>query len=294
MKANNNISSANLNALAKLISNASFKRLISNENANTYGKQIKKLLSANGKSINKKFTINELINISYNHLLENYRYEYIYKSIWLNEYVLKEYCLSNTIILNEFKIGNSIADAVLVNGINKVFEIKTELDSPERLTSQINDYYRAFSEVYIIIHHSLLHKYICLIEQSVGIMLLSPENLITEYRPSTPVTSKLDSITMIKALRKDEFLTMVKNILGYIPTAKPVHLFRACVEILLQYPENEIQKEFLKIIKNRINPSTNHLITTSKIPNTLKLSCYLSNITPYDYDQLLKKLQLKF
>lgn len=66
-------------------------------------------------------------------------------------------------LLNEFRIGASIADTVLINGTNKVFEIKTELDTPERLTTQLQDYYKGFSEVYVFTHYSLAAKYVQLL-----------------------------------------------------------------------------------------------------------------------------------
>jgi hypothetical protein len=121
-------SSANLNSLAKLISNAGFKRLMQNDEHKKYARQMKTLLSKNGEAIEEKCSIKDLIQFSYDYLLANYRHEYVYKSTLLNSFILKEHSLSDTVLLNEFKIGNSKADTILVNGTNKVFEIKTELD----------------------------------------------------------------------------------------------------------------------------------------------------------------------
>ncbi|OZI07804.1 hypothetical protein BWI93_12610 [Siphonobacter sp. BAB-5385] len=293
MRKSSSISTANLNALSKLVSNAGFKRLVNKEDYKSYGIQIKNLLKASGKSLNKKHSINDLINISYEHLLANYRYEYLYKLVWLNEYVLRNYSLSDTVILNEFKINSSIADIILVNGTNKVFEIKTELDSPERLKNQINDYYKAFSEVYIIIHHSDIEKYIHIVDENVGIMIFSSCNSIKLLRNSRPVNHKLDSVVMAKALRKDEFLAMTKNLLGYIPIVKPVMMFKTCMAEISKLPPEKIQQEFLKAIKNRINLNTNDLINTQGVPNILKFSCYLSNISTNNYKFITKHLKFQ-
>src|SRR5690606_29584477 len=149
---------------------AGFKRLLLGEDYKTYGRQIKKLLVKGGISFEGKSSIKELLDISYNHLLSNYRHEYIYKTSLLNAYILQKYSLKDSVILNEFKVGASKADVVLVNGTNKVFEIKTELDSPERLKTQIADYYKVFSEVFIVTHHSLVNKYKAVLEEKVGII----------------------------------------------------------------------------------------------------------------------------
>src|SRR5438128_2222499 len=127
------ISAGNLNALAKIISNAGLQRILLSDDYKKHGRQLKALLMKSGAQVNEKQTFGAIIDSCYAHLLTNYRHEYLYKAAILNDYVLKNYSLDDTILLNEFRVGNSKADAVLVNGTNKVFEIKTELDSPERL-----------------------------------------------------------------------------------------------------------------------------------------------------------------
>jgi hypothetical protein len=209
MHLNTSPSVANLNALAKLVSNASFQNFLLTENYKSYGQHLKKLLKKNGAQIEDKCSLGEIINVSYEYLLKHYRHEYLYKNSWLNNYVLKNYSLEYTVLLNEFRIGNSKADAVLVNGTNKVFEVKTELDNADRLHNQICDYYKAFSEVYIIVHHSLVDKYVRLVEDNVGIMTLNSQNSIDSFRHSIPDLSRLEIPTMIKSLRKDEYLNVV-------------------------------------------------------------------------------------
>ena len=135
------ISQVNLSALAKIVSNAGLQRMMFSDNFKQQARNLKQLLKKNGLEIENKSYFSELIDTSYQHLLRHYRHEYLYKVALLNSYALDNYSLSDTILLNEFKIGNSKADTILINGTNKVFEIKTELDSPERLCSQINDYF---------------------------------------------------------------------------------------------------------------------------------------------------------
>lgn len=288
------LSSANFNALSKLISNAGFQRIMVEDDYKVYGKQMKRLLKKSGGIIGQKASLHEVINLSYNHLLNHYRHEYLYKAALLNTYILKNYCLSDTVLLNEFRIGNSKADAVLVNGTNKVFEIKTELDSPERLNNQINDYYKAFSEVYIVIHHSFVEKYIPLIDRGVGIMTFTNGYNIEMLRKATEDQSKLDISTMIKSLRKDEYLAIVEKLTGSIPTAKPVLLFKECERILKNFAPDEVQYEFLKALKTRINPSTNIIVTDKLLPDPLRFSCYQSNLNQNDYLALIKRLNYQF
>lgn len=280
----------NLSALAKVLSNAGLQRMMFADDFKKQARQLKHLLIKNGVEIEKKSNISELIEISYEHLLMHYRHEYLYKVALLNSYVLKNHCLSDTILLNEFRIGNSKADAILVNGTNKVFEIKTELDSPERLCTQIDDYYKGFSEVYIVIHHSEVGKYLSFIPDQVGIMVLSKYNTIELCKEAIIYNEQLDIIVMMKALRKDEYLQLVYRIVGEIPKATAVRLFKACVNSLSAYSVLQVQAEFLKIIKERINVSTNELIKHPQLPATMLLPCYYYNPDKNEYLGLVNRL----
>lgn len=293
MPSKSQTSPGNLHALSKMVSNAGFQRIMFDEDFRLHGHQMKRLLKKSGIVLNRKYTLLEIIEHAYFHLLTNYRHEYVYKAALLNSYVLKNYSLEDTILLNEFRIGQSKADAVLVNGTNKVFEIKTELDSPDRLVTQINDYYKAFSEVYVVVHHTHSTKYLHFIEDKVGIMTFD-NNSIHVARPAVPDNSQLDTLAMMKALRKDEVLSIVKTLSGKIPEVQPIVLFKSCLNILQQYAADEVQSEFLNIIKRRINPSTNDLITTADLPDSLRLSCYYSNLNQNEYLSLVKKLSYQF
>lgn len=286
-------SSVNLNALAKMVSNAGFQRIMFDEDFKQYGRQMKRLLKKNGVVCAEKCSFKEIIDISYTHLLDHYRHEYLYKTSLLNSYVLKNYSLTDTVLLNEFKVGNSKADMVLVNGTNKVFEIKTELDSPERLNSQINDYYKAFSEVYIVIHHSTINKYANLLDECVGIMTFNQNN-IEVLRTAQSDQTRLDITIMMKSLRKDEYLALVRNLSGFVPKVQPVLLFKSCLQVLSEYAVDEVQFEYLKVIKQRINTSTNELVVEPNLPDSLRFSCYNSNLNENDYLSLIKRLNYRF
>ncbi len=100
--------------------------------------------------INGEFsTYLDYIEHVYKAMGEKYRNEYYYKNSFIDKMLIAQYGIKNTIALSEFKVGNSIADLVMFNGVSKAFEIKTELDSKTRLKGQINDYSKVFNECYI-------------------------------------------------------------------------------------------------------------------------------------------------
>ncbi|WP_439488507.1 sce7726 family protein [Algoriphagus sp.] len=277
--------------LAGLYSNASFRNLCKpGEKQNGFVKSLQSTLNSDFKG----HTLRGLLDIGYQELLQNYRHEYLFKTTLLNDYVLKKYSMKSSILLNEFQIGKSIADAVLVNGTNKVFEIKTELDSPHRLATQIQDYKKAFSEVYLVVHEKQVEKYAVAIAEEIGLLCFSEENEILDYKKATPDTSRLDVDVMVKSLRKDELILLAIRLSGEVPEATPVKLFKTCRQIVRNYPCAEVQKEYLEIIKKRINPATNELMKSDEIPSWLKFFCYAENIKEKDYIHLIGSLDITF
>jgi len=282
---------ADLRALSKLVSHAAFKKLSANTNQSSYIRQLKKYVCWDSLQEKRPHNLEELIAYAYNTLEQNYRCEYIYKSSLLNNFVLGKYALSDTILLNEFRIGNSIADAVLINGTNKVFEIKTELDTPERLQSQLNDYYKAFSEVYVFTHYSLANKYLDLLPEYVGLVIYTAGGAVMEHRPATVINSQLDISTMMGSLRKAEYLKLVQTLAGFIPEATPVYMYKTCLKVLLCFNEVLVQKRYHKILKERISLDTNLYIEEQVFPNYLNFSFYQQNLPKKSYLTLISNLR---
>lgn len=289
MKVSSSDLQINTRALSRLISNAGFKRLANQDDYKVYGRQIKNLLAKGGVDVQGKCTVKELLDFSYSYLLQEYRHEYIYKTSLLSNFILKNFSLKESVILNEFKIGKSKADVVLVNGSNKVFEIKTELDSPERLKTQILDYYKAFSEVYIVTHHSLKEKYLKILDPQVGLMVFEHDNTLAIARKSTPCSEYLDSSVMLKSLRKKEYLYVIQSLEGTLPHTTAVNLFKECLLIAAKHTTIEVQKHFLKAIKSRIHQD-DLLVTADNVPEYLKFICYCLNFKEIHYLSLLARL----
>ena len=89
----------------------------------------------------------DTFELLYNQLLRQYRNEYVYKNTLFNKLVLGIHSLKTTSAIVELPIVDSIADFILFNGKAVVYEIKTELDSLERLEGQLANYYKAFDIV---------------------------------------------------------------------------------------------------------------------------------------------------
>lgn len=279
-----------LRDLSTLISHAAFRRLSTNSNQSSYIRRMKKYVGWNELSASKPVTLKELIAYSYGVLEQNYRHEYIYKNKLLNDYILKYYSLHDSVLLNEFKISGSIADAILINGTDKVFEIKTELDNAERLHTQLEAYYKAFSQVYLFTHYTLSDYYLQLLPSYVGLLTYTEGGQVKEVRNARSHFEKLDVKSIMASLRKPEYLALVSSLLGYVPDVAPAFLYRACLDALAHLPVVEIQKAYFQILKDRINPRINEYIEASAIPHYLNFSFYQQKIDNNSYLTLVENL----
>lgn len=277
--------------LAGLYSNVSFRSLCSPRvESSKWIENLYEVLNFNPKGQ----TLRSLLETGYNELLQKYRHEYLFKSALFKDFILENYALESAIFLNEFKIGKSIADAVLVNGTSKVFEIKTELDSPVRLDSQIKDYKKAFSEVYLVVHDKQVEKYRAIVPSEIGLLCFSEESGFLEYRIARPDNSKLEIVAMVKSMRKEELRSLAIGLTGEIPIATPVKLFNTCLGIVNCFPPEQVQREYLQIIKRRINPAVNEKLHSDQIPSFLKFFCYTENINEKEYIHLINSLDITF
>lgn len=280
----------NLRELAALVSHAAFKRLSSSSNQSAYIRRMKKYVGWDELPHDKPNNLGDLIMYSYQILEQHYRHEYIYKNKLLSDFVLQNYALDDTILLNEFRIGQSIADTVLVNGTNKVFEIKTELDSPERLQSQLQDYFRSFTEVYVFTHKTLIEKYQKILPQNVGILAYGEDGEIVTFRESTECTAFLDCSFMMGSLRKAEYTKLIDLLIGFIPEATPAFFYSTCLEILQELPIEEVQQAYCHILKLRIDRITNLYLQENSIPSFMNFSFYQSKYTKSSYLTMMNNL----
>lgn len=284
----------NLRGIARLVNHTAFKNLAMDSNQSAYIRQLKKYSNWGGIAPESKPQIlQDLIDYSYELLVSHYRNEYVYKSTFLNDFVLKHYSLDNTIILNEFRINDSIADVVLINGTNKVFEIKTELDNLERLESQVIDYYKVFSEVYLVTHHSVYDKYAPLLQNTVGILVYTEEGTIEEVKKAQIVNSYLDIKTMMATLRKAEYMKLVRSLVGFVPYATPVYMYTECLNVLLQFTPKEVHVAYQEILKKRISKEKNISINEGIFSKSFNYSYYNLSINKKSYITLNNNLNKK-
>jgi hypothetical protein len=198
-----------------------------------------------------RVTYFDYLKYVYRILESHYQNEYILKNSFLNEWLIKEIGHTNSKVFSEFRVGNAVADLVMFNGNSKAFEIKTEFDSDSRLALQIDNYRKAFNQIFLIIPESklsLYEKY----DKGVGLITFKGNQLqkFTFHRSaeSNPV---VDAKTLMNILRTHEYKAIVKLYYGDLPEMTSFNQFNKCFELIEKIPNSELNIYFIEQMKSR-------------------------------------------
>ena len=264
-----------------------FKELLETQGDETYFTSVKRFINNPDTKTNQ-----ELISEIYSVMSYQYRNEYFYKNTILNKLLLGRHSLKTTTALTEIPVAKSKADFILINGKAVVYEIKTELDNFERLDTQQNNYYKAFSRVCVVTCESNCESISKKLHDTpVGICLLTDRNTLCTKKEPIEDTSRLDVSIMFKILRKSEYESIIKDLYGKLPQVTQFSYYKVCqklfcdlgVETAYKFLQRELKK------RNKID-----IVAYSSVPYELKFLIYFSQFKNSHYMQLNSFLKNKF
>lgn len=218
----------------------------------------------------------------YRKMCEVYCNEYVFKNIiYFN--ILKKYSLRTTALLSEFKIAKSIADLILINGEVKIFELKTDLDTLARLEPQLCDYKKVAEKVSIVVSSKYINQILDLYKNtSYGILEIAEYSKLVEHQSATSDKSCLDFNTLLKLLRKDEYLSILKDELGISLNIPNTLLYKECSRLLQEISIERFQILVFQKLKKR-SFKENLLLSDSSLPNELGFLCHQLNLKADEY-----------
>jgi len=186
------------------------------------------------------------------HILEtHYQNEYVFKNAFLNEWLIKEIGQSNSKVFNEYRVGNAVADLVMFNGNSKVFEIKTVYDSDNRLALQLENYRKAFNQIFLLIPETKLSIY-KKHDDKIGLITfnVNQEQKFTLQREAVN-NQEVDAETLMHILHTHEYKAIVKSYYGHLPGMTSFNQFHKCRDLIKEIPNHELNKLFIEQMKNR-------------------------------------------
>lgn len=281
-----------LRSLSRLLTNSSFKKIVRSKDTEFFKRRIRKHAHLFPNYLEQ--TNASLLSRIFSALVEQYRNEYVYKSSLVNQVLLKEYNMSETTALFEFKISSSIADMLLINGKARLFEIKTELDSPERLESQITDYRKAVGNITVVTYESLADKYLDLIKGTgVGLTVLNTSYQLVEVKKAANDSRYLEHEVLFKMLHKTEYTNIILNYFGIVLDVPNTVYFTQCLALVKQIEINTFQRlAFEELKKRKLNEA--ELIESDLTPEELKTICIALNFNSSEINYLHRFLYRPF
>lgn len=221
------------------------------------------------------------------HVLEShYQNEYIFKNALINEIIIKEIGQSDSKIFNEFRLGKSVADLAVFNGTSKVFEIKTELDTVNRLASQIENYRKVFNEIYLVVPKAKLALYSGY--DDIGVIsfdIQRQHKFLIEKKAAS--YNNVESATLMQILHTNEYKRIVESYFGCLPEITSFNQFNKCFDLIRRIPAFDLNLLFIEQMKLR-DISNSFSIHYHKEFNQLSIALRLTKRERSDMLQALK------
>lgn len=197
-------------------------------------------------------TFMDCLHHFYSSLKLNYRCEYVFKNEIIAE-LRKLYAHRQSLVVNEFRVGNSIADLAFFNGESRAYEIKTSYDTPRRLESQLNDYRRVFDKCYLVVEQSEIDNWKNY-DQEMGIIAFchGPRGKITmeEVRPAV-VNQHINVDVLMTCLRAEEYETIAENYASACLSESKYKHYEECRSVLKGMDGKKLHDAFLETIEKR-------------------------------------------
>ncbi|MCD8339859.1 MAG: sce7726 family protein [Burkholderiales bacterium] len=184
-----------------------------------------------------------------------------------NEHFYKETLLSNLLPLNPDKttaltevpvLGvdtrRSWFDLALFGDQATVYEIKSELDSPERLKQQLPDYRSVFKNVVVVAsprNCRRMLKHLMNIDPLAGLLVLGTDGDMELMRAPTPDGSRLRKESILRFLRKNELERLLISKYGLISEASRSLYYKMLKEMASDLDVQELQALAMEQIRFR-------------------------------------------
>lgn len=247
------------------------------------------------KSGQSNLTYKDAFTLLYKELDGCYRNEYFYKNTLLNTMLIqnKKPCFVSA--LTELPVANSKPDFMTIDkeDAGVAYEIKTDLDSLQRLETQIRDYYKVFSSVYVVTGEKHIEEVETMLQNTnVGIIELTSSNKLIYKKIAVCDTTYLSHETLFKVLRKKEFESIVLKYFGELPHVSDFVYYQTCFELLKQMNILEFQKDVMHCLGQR-NIVKDVDSFTQNVPQELSFYAYFSKKYKGKYDEVASFLDKK-
>jgi len=181
-------------------------------------------------------TVADFYEAVYRNLYDCYRNEYVFKNVMTNKLLLGRHSPKTSTMLPEFRVANSKADILFINGTSHAYEIKTEFDGLDRLEGQIADYQKCFEKVSVVTSDRHVPALTDILHHSIGLLVLARNGCLSPVREPVSNLPNLRPDIIFDTLRKREYVPAIRKIVDMptdIPNALEYQYFK---EVFVTFP----------------------------------------------------------
>lgn len=271
-------------SFSKILSRSTFISLAKGSHPADIFKDVKNLVPADVT------TVSDLYEFAFRLIKKSYRNEYIYKTAVANKIVFGRHSPKTSSIAVELSIEDSIVDLAIFNGTSTAYEIKTELDSPRRLTTQTPNYFKAFDNIYIVTAPKLTSTYEKACPAEIGIISLTSKDSLSVIRPAKSNKVNIDPVTIFKTLRRDEYTSALEAILKTKIVMPNGVIRQECEKIFSTLDPIQAHDIFVNSMRLRTT-SVESASFLLKLPEHLRILGYASSLSRPQRERLLVALE---
>jgi len=229
------------------------------------------------------------LELAFSHLSSHHRNEYVYKSAVIDRIVFGRHSPATSAVGMELHVGKSIVDIAIFNGTSTAYEVKSELDSPRRLTSQTADYLKAFDKVYVVAPRNNAQRYESFCDHRVGIMELNERGSLSIVRAATSNMNNIETRALFRILRRDEYVGAIEKHLGQKISLPNGLVSQYCEKEFCKLSVEDAHAAYLKAMRKR---TTNKEFVgyLRSLPNHLRTLGYSSNLSSMQQSKIREVL----
>ena len=250
-------------------------------------------LLENEKRLAKGSRISDVFETAFDTLMEKYPIEYVYKTCILKKTIFGRNSPKTTAMYMEFPIAGARADMLLVNGKERVYEIKTKFDGPERINAQLEEYYRCFTYVTVVVAETQVKDYIQRLPDHVGISTLTSRFALSERRKPTHMIDKLNHASMFGIMRQKERYNTVLDLGLDLRSADPIQRYDLALDCFKSLPVQKAHEQVITTLRER--QRTERLAEfCARLPQSLYVSPFAYRMRKNDWEGLIETLNQSY
>lgn len=182
-------------------------------------------LAGIGSSCDTPHTNAEIFEIAYRKLKKpGSRNAYVYKNALLTKRLRRSSNSSNFAIVDEMRVGTSVADLMVFSNQSHIYEIKSERDSFDRIRGQLRQYFCASPLVSLVIPSIHLKKVLGEAPESCGVIELTDHYTLRTHRQAKYDGARLEPDTICSILRIEELKQLWGTLLSESIPPHDMHL----------------------------------------------------------------------